>query len=389
NLPEGASFARTDEVTKKIENKLIKTKGIQRVISFTGLGGSNQAKIVSQLDDWNERKTKDLSLQGLLGKINGMFSGMPDANIFTISPPSIPGLGWFGGFQIELQDRGDNSRQYLLEEAEKLITAANQNKKIARLFTSYQANLPQILVEVDTEKALAQNVQLNEIYNTLNGQFGTYYVNDFNKLGRIFRVQMQADSRFRETPEDINKLYVRNIQGEMTPLNTMISIKHTVGPQSLNRFNMFRSVTLNGMTGKGYSSGQAILEMEKITKETLSDDMSYEWSGSTRQEVESKGQILIIISLALIFVYLFLVALYESWSIPFAVMLISPVAAIGGFLALYISGHEFNLYSPIGLIMLIGLATKHAILIVEFAKKEREKGTSIVNSALKAAGLRF
>ena len=200
---------------------------------------------------------------------------------------------------------------------------------------------------------------------------------------------MQADSRFRETPEDINKLYVRNIQGEMTPLNTMISIKHTVGPQSLNRFNMFRSVTLNGMTGKGYSSGQAILEMEKITKETLSDDMSYEWSGSTRQEVESKGQILIIISLALIFVYLFLVALYESWSIPFAVMLISPVAAIGGFLALYVSGHEFNLYSQIGLIMLIGLATKHAILIVEFAKKEREKGTSIVNSALKAAGLRF
>ncbi len=389
NLPEGASLARTDEVTKKIEKQLMQTEGIRRVFSFGGFGGPNQAIVVSQLDDWSKRRRPDLAIGPMTGKVNGMFFGMPEAGIFTMSPPSIPGLGWFGGFELQLQDRGDNSPQYLAEKAMELMMASGQNPKIQRLFTTYQANFPQLLVEIDTEKAFSQGVPLTEIYNALSGQFGTYYINDFNKLGRVFRVQMQADSEFRSTPDDIKKLYVRNIRGDMVPLNTMAGVKKTVGPQTLERFNMFRSVTMNGVAARGYSSGDAIKEMKKIADSTLPDDMSYDWSGTAREEIKSAGQAPFIIGLALVFVYLFLVALYESWTIPFAVMLVSPIAAIGGFLALFITNQEFNLYSQIGLIMLIGLATKHAILIVEFAKREHENGTSIVNSALKAAGLRF
>lgn len=389
NLPEGASLSRTDEVVKNVESQIMEMEGIKRVVSFGGFGGANKAIVVSQLKDWSERTRPDLKLGPMLGKINGTFFTMPEANIFTMSPPSIPGLGWFGGFEFQLQDRGDNSPQYLAEKAMELMMSAGQNKKIERLFTTYQANLPQLLVEIDTEKAFSQGVRLDEIYNTLSGQFGTYYINDFNKLGRIFRVQMQADSEFRESPDDIKKLYVRNIKGDMVPLETMVSVRNTVGPQTLDRFNMFRSVAMNGNAARGYSSGEAIKEMKKIADKTLPEDMSYSWSGTALEEIKSEGQTPFIIGLALIFVYLFLVALYESWSIPFAVMLVSPIAAIGGYLALFITNHEFNLYSQIGLIMLIGLATKHAILIVEFAKKERESGTSIVNSALKAAGLRF
>jgi len=389
NLPEGASVARTDEVVKKIEAQLMQVKGIKRVVSFGGHGGANQAIVVSQLDDWSKRVTPNLWLGPMLGKINKMFSAMPEAAIYTMSPPSIPGLGWFGGFELQLQDIGDNSPQFLSENAMKLMMEANNNSKIERLFTTYQSNYPEALVEIDIEKALSQGVPLTEIYSTLGGQFGRYYINDFNLLGRVFRVQMQADSQFRRTPEDIKKLYVRNIQGEMVPIETMVSVKNTVGPQTLNRFNMFRSVTMSGSAAPGCSSGEAIREMKKIADEVLPQDASYEWSGTAREEIESQGQTTYIIGLALMFVYLFLVALYESWTIPLAVMLVAPVAAIGGLLALYITNHEFNLYSQIGLIMLIGLATKHAILIVEFAKKEHETGTSIVNSALKAAGLRF
>ncbi len=388
-LPEGASIARTEKVVEEIENRLMKVKGIKRVVSFSGFGGSNSAMVVSQLDDWGKRMTPDLWLGPMLGKINKMFATMPEANIFTQSPPAIPGLGWFGGFEMQLQDVGDNSSQFLAENAMKLMMAANQNPKIARLFTQFQANYPEALIEINTEKAMSQGVPLSEIYNTLGSQFGRYYINDFNKLGRVFRVQMQADSQYRRTPDNIKSLYVKNIRGEMVPLETIVKIKNTVGAQTLNRFNMFRSVALNGSATPGYSSGEAIREMEKIAKEVLPADASFEWSGTAREEIQSEGQTFYIIGLALLFVYLFLVALYESWAIPFAVMLVAPVAAIGGLLALYITNHEFNLYSQIGLIMLIGLATKHAILIVEFAKKEHESGTSIINSALKAASLRF
>lgn len=389
NLPAGASLARTNELTLDIEKKLMETKGIKRVFSFSGFGGANKAIIVSQLDDWSKRKHWSLKLGPLLGKINGMFADIPDANIFTMSPPSIPGLGWFGGFEMQLQDKGDNDPQYLADQAMALMMEGNQNPKIAMLFTTFQANYPQVEIEVNTQKAFAQGVSLVDIYSTLSSQFGSYYINDFNKLGRVFRVQMQADSEFRATPNGIKKLYVKNIKGDLVPINTMVNVKNTVGPQSLDRFNLFRSVSLNGSPAPEVSSGEAIKEMKKIAERVLPDDMGYEWSGTTREEVAQEGQAPFIIGLSLIFVYLFLVALYESWSIPFAVMLVSPVAAIGGFLALYFTNSEFNLYSQIGLIMLIGLATKHAILIVEFAKKEHETGTSIVNSALKAAGLRF
>ena len=388
-LPDGSSASRTDIVATEIESKILNIPGVENTITMVGFSGENTALIVARLAEWSERKSKDLSMQSIMSKMQKEFSDYPAAKIAVFAPPSISGLGMFGGFEYELLDKGNRTPQELYEEAEKLIAAANKNPAFQLVYTSFTANLPQLLLNVNADKAMAQGVEISEIYSALAGYFGKSYVNDFNKYGRVYRVYLQADSEFREKPADIEKIFVKNKYGTMVPLTSVVEVKEIVGPYSLTRFNMYPAITINGMTRPGVSSGEAMSIMEQISDEVLPDDMGYSWSGSSLQEHESSGQIGPIIAMSLVFVYLFLVGLYESWMLPIAVLLISPVALVGALFFQYVSGYSLDIYAQIGLVMLIGLSTKQAILIIEFAKDAHQEGMNIKDAAMQAAKLRF
>lgn len=388
-LPDGSSASRTDIVANEIEQRLLQIDGVANTITLVGFSGENTALIVSELKEWNERKSKELSLQSIMSKIQSEFSNYPSATIASFSPPSISGLGMFGGFEYQLLDKGNRTPQELYDEAQKLIQAANKNSSFQMVYTSFTANLPQLMINVNADKALAQGVDISEIYSALSGYFGKSYVNDFNKYGRVYRVYLQAESTYREKIGDIDKIYVKNKMGSMVPLSSVVEVKNIVGPYSLTRFNMYPAITINGSARSGISSGQAMEEMEKLSAEVLPKDMGYSWSGSSLQEHESSGQIGPILAMSLVFVYLFLVGLYESWMLPIAVLLISPIALVGALFFQYVSGYSLDIYSQIGLVMLIGLSTKQAILIIEFAKDAHESGMGIKEAAMQAAKLRF
>ncbi len=388
-LPDGSSASRTNIVANEIEEKILNIPGVDNTITLVGYSGENTALIVAELTEWSERKSKELSMQSIMSKMQKEFADYPDAKIAVFAPPSISGLGMFGGFEYELLDKGNRTPQELYDEAEKLIAAANKNPAFQLVYTSFTANLPQLLLNVNADKAMAQGVEISEIYSALAGYFGKSYVNDFNKYGRVYRVYLQADSEFREKPSDIEKIFVKNKYGTMVPLTSVVEIKEIVGPYSLTRFNMYPAITINGMTRPGVSSGEAMRIMEQISDEVLPEDMGYSWSGSSLQEHESSGQIGPIIAMSLVFVYLFLVGLYESWMLPIAVLLISPVALVGALFFQYVSGYSLDIYAQIGLVMLIGLSTKQAILIIEFAKDAHQEGLDIKEAAMQAAKLRF
>lgn len=388
-LPDGSSASRTDVVTHEIEDQLLQIPGVKNTIALVGFSGENTALIVSQLDDWEKRKSKDLQMETILRKVQRQFVTYPSATIASFSPPAISGLGMFGGFEFQLLDKGDRNPQEFYDEAVKLMQLANKNPNFSMVYSSYTANLPQLLIDVDVPKAMAQGVEISEIYNALAAYFGKSYVNDFNKFGRVYRVYLQADAPFREKQSDLDKIFVKNKQGTMVPLSSVVKIKNIVGPYSQARFNMYPSIAINGMARKGVSSGQAMDAMAKIADDNLPKDMGYAWSGSSLQEHESSGQIGPILAMSLVFIYLFLVGLYESWMLPIAVMLISPVALIGALFFQYVAGYSLDIYAQIGLVMLIGLSTKQAILIIEFAKDAHQSGMSIKDAALQAAKLRF
>ncbi len=388
-LPDGSSASRTDDVAKEIEDRVMSIPGVANTITLVGYSGENTALIVSELDEWSHRKKKELQMEYILKKVQNDFSTYPSATIASFAPPSISGLGMFGGFEYQLLDKGNRSAQELYDEAVKLMSEANKNPDFSMVYTSYSANLPQLLLNIDVSKAMAQGVEISEIYSALAGYFGKSYINDFNKYGRVYRVYMQSDSDFRARPGDIDKIYVKNNKGTMVPLSSVIKIENIVGPYTRTRFNMYPAITINGMAAQGVSSGQAMASMEKLSEEVLPKDMGYAWSGSSLQEHESQGQIGPILAMSLVFIYLFLVGLYESWMLPVAVLLISPIALVGALFFQYVSGYSLDLYSQIGLVMLIGLSTKQAILIIEFAKDAHEAGMSIRDSALQAAKLRF
>lgn len=388
-LPDGSSASRTDLVASEVENRILKIPGVKSTINLVGYSGENTALIVAMLDEWGERKSHELSMENILKTIQNEFSNYPSATVASFSPPSISGLGMFGGFEYQLLDKGNRTPQELFTEAQKLIAEANKSPKFAMVYTSFSANLPQLLLNVDADKAMAQGVEISEIYAALAGYFGKSYVNDFNKYGRVYRVYLQADSPFREKPADIYKIFVKNKNGNMVPLSSVVDIKNIVGPYSLTRFNMYPAITINGSARQGVSSGQAMQEMSEISDRVLPKDMGFAWSGSSLQEQESSGQIGPILAMSLVFVYLFLVALYESWMLPIAVLLISPIALVGALFFQYVAGYSLDLYAQIGLVMLIGLSTKQAILIIEFAKDAHENGLPIKEAALQAAKLRF
>ncbi len=391
-LPEGSSASRTSEVADAIDKKIRTIPGVENTIVLVGMNGENTAFIVTELEDFKYRKKKELAMESILGQINRMFANYPSAIIASFPPPSISGLGMFGGLEFQILDKAERSPQELYEETIKFISAAMREPEYSMVYTSFTANLPQLMMLIDEEKALSQGVDISTIYSALAGYFGKSYVNDFNKFGRVYRVYLQADAPFREKPADIDKIYVKNNQGKMVPLNAVIKYKNVTGPYSLTRFNMYEAVTVNASVKAGKSSGQAMKKFEEIADKVLPRDIGYEWSGSSLQEKDSSGQIGAILAMSLVFVYLFLVGLYESWMLPVAVLLISPIAMVGAlaFIAIQAKfGGALDIYAQIGLVMLIGLSTKQAILIIEFAKEAHENGLSIKEAAVQAAYLRF
>ncbi len=394
-LPPAASLGRTSEALDHVREILAATPGIAHVVTIGGfnfLAGSaapNSGVMFAVLEPWFERTAPELQVSGILNRLRGQLFAIPEANVIAFNPPSIRGLGTVGGFDFQLQDRRGGSPQDLAAALRGLVFEANQDPVLSNVFSTFQADVPQIWLDIDREKAKRQGVALSEIFTTLQAQLGSFYVNDFNKFGRVYKVMIEADRDYRQRPDDILRLYVRNGRGEMVPLRTLATISPTLGPETLRRYNLFRAAQVNGSAAPGSSSGDAIAAMERVAARVLPDGFAFEWSGVTLQELSAGKTAPILFALAIVFAYLFLVAQYESWSVPFAVVLSVPLAALGALAGLFIAGLSNDMYAQIGMVLLIGLACKNAILIVEFAKVNHEAGQTIHEAALTAARLRF
>lgn len=395
-LPDAASLQRTDAVMKRFDDILSHTHGVQ---SFSGISGFSLLSNTSasytgfyflQLDPWHERRAPELSANGLMRTLNQRLAKeIPEAIGFAFGPPAIPGLGTAGGFTFMLQDRTAGNVQQLWENLEKLIVAARKRPELAPLVTTFRPSVPQLFVEVDQDRVLKQALQFNEVYQTLQAFLGGAYVNQFNRFGRQWKVYLQAEPQYRNSADQINNFFVRNSKGEMTPLASLVKIKRVSGPEYTNRFQMFRSIQINGSPAPGYSSGQAMAAMEAVAKDVLPSDFSYAWMDMSYQEKKAEGGQAMVFVMSFLFVFLILAALYESWSLPFSVLLSVPVAVLGAYGGLILRNFDNNIFAQIGLIMLIGLTAKNAILIVEFAILEHSKGREIVDAALEGAKLRL
>ena len=391
--PEGSSLEYTEQVIDKSDRYF---QDLDEVLGTFSIGGfsltgnvANVGTTFVPLRPWRDRPKPEQSAQGILGRVIDKLLAIPDARVLAINPPTIQGLGNYGGFVFQLQDRGNKEIQAFLESASQIIARANKAPELTNIFTTYTANSPQLLLEIDRYKAKTLQVDIDEILNTVQIFFGSRYVNDFNKFGRTYRVYLQADKEFRSNPDDLDKIFVRSNQNQIIPLNNLIKLSSVTGPQIINHYNLLRSIEINGAAASGYSSGQAIAAMEKIADEVLTKDMSYEWSGISLEEIKSGGQASIIFGLGILFVFLVLAAQYDNFIDPFIILLAVPLAILGALLAVSLRSFANDIYCQVGLVMLIGLASKNSILIVEFANQLREQGFSTAKAALEAAQQRL
>ena len=391
-LPEGATLERTRIVTERAVEYLMKNPAVEYVQSVAGSSprvGTSQARseLTVILKPWEERDSQ--TIDDIMAQVKKDMSQYPECKVYLSTPPVIPGLGSSGGFEMQLEARGDATFENLVQATDTLMYYASKRKELSGLSSALQADIPQLYFDVDRDKVKFAGVPLADVFSTMKAYTGSVYVNDFNMFNRIYRVYIQAEAPYREHKENINLFFVRGTDNAMIPLTSLGTTSYTTGPGSIKRFNMFNSSVIRGEAADGYSSGQAMEIIEQIAREHLPENIGVEWSGLSFQEKQAGGQTGMVLALVFMFVFLFLAALYESWMVPVAVLLSLPVAALGAYLGVWGCGLENDVYFQIGLVMLVGLAAKNAILIVEFAKDQVDRGIDVVQAALHASQLRF
>ncbi len=394
-LPDAASQDRTNAVLDQIEAQLAGADGVADWVILggynliDGTAASNTSIVFVTLTPWDERKDPSLQQEAIMGRLQAGFSQIRESIIYAFLPPAISGLGVAGGFQFQLEDRAGIGLQELNVMLNEILEDGNAQSGLAGLNSTFRIDVPQLFAEVDRTKAKTLDVPLDELFGTLQAYLGSAYVNDFNKFGRTWQVMVQADSQYRIRPDDIRRLEVRNTRGDMVPVGTLVNVEDTVGPQTVLRYNLYPTASITGSAAPGYSSGQAIQLMEQLAQEKLPTTMGYEWTGMSYQEKQVGSEAIMVFALAIILVFLVLSAQYESWSSPAAVIMVVPLAVLGTVVAVMMKGADNNVYTQIGITLLIGLAAKNAILIVEFAMQEQAKGKNILEAAVDASRLRF
>ncbi len=394
-LPDAASLDRTEDVIKRMSDLALKQPGVESAVAFPGLSingftnSPNAGIVFVTLKPFDERKDPSMSAGAIAGALNGKFSGIEEAYMAIFPPPPVQGLGTIGGFRLQLEDRGNLGYDELYKETMNIINKSHNVPELAGLFTSYTVNVPQVDAAIDREKAKTHGVAVSDIFDTLQIYLGSLYANDFNRFGRTYQVNVQAEQQFRLEPDQIGQLKVRNNKGEMIPLATFIKVSDTSGPDRVMHYNGFITAEINGAAAPGYSSGQAEKAIEKLLKEELPNGMTYEWTDLTYQQILSGNTALLVFPLCVLLAFLVLAAQYESWSLPLAVILIVPMTLLSAITGVIATGGDNNIFTQIGLIVLVGLACKNAILIVEFAKDKQEEGMSPLDAVLEACRLRL
>ncbi len=396
-LPDAATLDRTEAVIKRMSDIAGKHPGIEHTVSFPGLSingftnSPNSGIVFTPLKDFSERKGPGMSANEIAAELNKQFADIQDAYIAIFPPPPVQGLGTIGGFRLQIEDRGNAGYEELYAQTQNILNKARALPELnpMSVFTSYQVNVPQVDAAIDREKAKTHGVAISDIFDTLQVYLGSLYANDFNRFGRTYQVNVQGEQQFRLEPEQIGQLKVRNNQGEMVPLATFIKISDTAGPDRVMHYNGFITAEINGAAAPGYSSGQAEAAIERLLKQELPNGMTYEWTELTYQQILAGNSAIYVFPLCVLLAFLVLAALYESWGLPLAVILIVPMTLLSAIAGVILSGGDNNIFTQIGLIVLVGLACKNAILIVEFAKDKQDEGMDRLSAVLEACRLRL